>query len=864
VRFLLLLGFLLGTSAGLLSAQATPGRAGEPGAGLPVYQNVERVSWTRLDSMRTRTSMRTTRAEAIDRLTAAIDGTLAFDASLPGLGDTVHIAANLTLRRALLRALDGGELMLVVAPSTRQFVLRREVTMVRRIRLLDAASGMPIDGAEVVVPRYARSVRAAADGWATLGNVGTAVLRVQLRALGYAPQSVALGATDTTIALVAAARALQQVVVTPGSRRALESPLAVPQAVTRAEVVARPQLAEDLFRALNRMPGMGANDYSARFNVRGARSEEVLVLLDGMSLREPFHLRDLEGSLSILDANATGAVEITPGNMTSEFGDRLTGVMQITPREPVAGETLRSAGLSLGWARVLAGARRADGRASWLVSARRGYLDLLFAITNADVDFSVTYADLFARGTWAVTPRDEVTLSLLGATDRLARVEQFDTPPYSSRYGSGYGWIGWRHTGARLEGHTTVGGSTHGQRRVADGGGPAAQVGRLDDRRSIDVGSLRTTWSWTASQRLVLRGGAEVQQQSAQYRYDRIRPTRATLFGFESRADTLRVPLDTTGLWTAGWIAPRIQFGPVVTEIGLRVDRWSWSSPTVVQPRVNLAWQVDPATTVRAATGRYAQATPLDGLPIAQGVTRWFPVERAQHVGVGLDRRLRGGLSARADLYHRALSPVSPRFVDLDQSFDVTRDLRFSNRPIRPSRGRARGVELSLARTGAGRVEWSAWYALSEIADRIDQQWVRRAIDQRHAGALDLGWHTADRRWQLNTAVVLRSGWPITPISVVVDTFRVNGRLESLASTAYGTYLSSQMPTYARLDLRMSRRVVTRGGQWTFLLDFFNVLNRRNALGYEAEIRSAQPLVWRPTLTGYVPRLPTLGVTWER
>jgi hypothetical protein len=829
------------------------------------YVSVDRARWAVLDSVRTTRSMRVTRAEAIERLATLAGGTIAMEYSLAGLSDSVVLPASITVRRGLVRALEGSALVVLVDPALSNFVVRRAMSPIRRVRVIDATTRSPVVGAEIVVPRFARSVRTGAGGVAILGDLGTGDVATQVRALGYSPRADTLRVgVEQEIGLTAAAPSLREVVVTPGSSAAFESSLGLAQAVTREDAAARPQIGEDLFRAINRLPGVTTNDFSAAFNVRGARAEEVLVMLDGMQLREPYHLKDIGSGLSLLDQNATGGVELVPGSFTSEYGDRLTGVMSITPREAVPGEHIWSAGLSATWVRALAGAQSRDGRWSWMASARRGYLDLVFDLTNADADFGVQYSDAYARASWRPTSRDVVSLTALGATDRLSQTVQFDTPPFGSRYTSGYGWLSWHHTGDRLTGQTVLGKSSTLRDRRATGATTRGTVGRIVDRRTLGVTHVRSSWSLALSDRLVVRAGAEAQPQRADYRYDRVRPSTATLNGFENRADSLFVALDTAGLWSGAWLAPRVQLGQMVAEVGLRVDRWNWSGPMRWQPRVNLSWSVNRRTTIRGALGRYAQSQGLEALQVEQGLREWAPVEQAVHTGLGIDHSFARGVHLRIDGYQRALSPVRPRVLTLSGGIDVTADLRFNNQLVAAERGRARGLEFSLAGDASRRIEWSGWYALSEVADRIAGVWTPRGIDQRHAGAIDLAWRTRDRRWRSSLALVIRNGWPHTPLTVAVDTFRVGTTRRLLARTQFGAYNSARLPTYVRIDWRVMRRYQTRSGQWTAFIDIFNVLSRQNPLAVDVEVASVQPLRWTLTQVGYVPRVPTFGVSWER
>lgn len=217
----------------------------------------------------------------------------------------------------MARALAGTALTALVDSASSTIIIRRVGGGVRRVRVIDTRTQLPVVGAEVLVTRLSRSARTDRMGQAVLGAVGDGPLPITVRALGFVSVVDTLDTGDTEVVRLArAAPRLTEVVVTPGTSRALESGVHVAQSLTREEVASRPQIGEDLFRAANRPPGVAASDFSAGLNVRGARSDEVLVMLDGMQLREPYHLKDIRSGLSILDVHATGAVDLVPGSFT--------------------------------------------------------------------------------------------------------------------------------------------------------------------------------------------------------------------------------------------------------------------------------------------------------------------------------------------------------------------------------------------------------------------------------------------------------------------------------------------------------------------------------------------------------------------
>ena len=159
--------------------------------------------------------------------------------------------------------------------------------------------------------------------------------------------------------------------VSPGQFGVMEQSAGTPHSLSREEIRTNPQLGEDVFRAVNKLPGLSANDLSARFYVRGGAGDELFVSLDGVELYEPFHLKDIDAALSIVDVESIGGIDLSTGGFGAEYGDRLTGVFRMTSIQPPAEGMRNAVGFSGRTARHVAGGF-AGGRGGGS-SGRRGY-----------------------------------------------------------------------------------------------------------------------------------------------------------------------------------------------------------------------------------------------------------------------------------------------------------------------------------------------------------------------------------------------------------------------------------------------------------------------------------------------------------
>ncbi len=87
----------------------------------------------------------------------------------------------------------------------------------------------------------------------------------------------------------------------------------------------------DIFRSLQYIPGVqSTGDVSARYYVRGSPSNENLVLINGVTIYNPFHAF---GIFSVVDPDMINTVEFYKGGFTAEYGQRLSSVLNIITKD---------------------------------------------------------------------------------------------------------------------------------------------------------------------------------------------------------------------------------------------------------------------------------------------------------------------------------------------------------------------------------------------------------------------------------------------------------------------------------------------------------------------------------------------------
>jgi hypothetical protein len=665
--------------------------------------------------------------------------------------------------------------------------------------------------------------------------------------------AAALGAAEAEVPVK-----LADFIVTPSRFGVAEEKAAASATLTSRELETLPQVGDDLYRSISRLPGLAADDFSAQFWVRGAPQREVRGRLDGLDLIEPFHLKDVDGALSLVDPQTISRLELSTGGFGAESGDRLAGVMTMETKTPQAGQTRLS--LSLTGVGAMNQGVAEGGKARWLVAARRGYPDIALKVANRDQDVTPRYYDVTGKVEYNLAPGHTLALQALHGGDTLTYSRKND-PSLRSSYDNDYVWARWRaQANPRLSGETVVAGSWLAWSRTGAGlmdGYPFS----LRDERNLQVFSARSEWSYAANDEVILRAGAEGAASAARYDYALARAQTVVVAGKQVMQPTmvatrLRPEGDTVGAFVT---ARALATPTFVVEPGIRFDARKATEDSEVNPRLNVAWTLGGGV-LRAAWGLYSQRQGWHELHVADGETRLRRAERAEHKIIGYEHAVGRGVSLRLEAYERTSWRLRPRWENVDNGYDLFPEAQPDRLLIQPKEGRARGVEVLLASRGNRELTWNVSYALARAEERIATGWIRRAREQRHTVYADVT-YVPNARWQLSAAWQYHSGWPTTNVEYALATLTTGRRV---LVSANGPLYGLSLPDYHRLDLRATRRFTLRRGELRVFIDVFNAYNRTNYVGYIHNVSvSGTTITETRKPRDQLPLLPSAGVAWE-
>ena len=246
-------------------------------------------------------------------------------------------------------------------------------------------------------------------------------------------------------------------------------------------------------------------------------------------------------------------------------------------------------------------------------------------------------------------------------------------------------------------------------------------------------------------------------------------------------------------------------------------------------------------------------------MQIEDGVTEFFPAQQADHIIAGLNYQLGGDHMFRFEVFQKDMTALRPRFENLYDPLSLIPELQPDRIRIAPSSARARGIELSLNRTGQA-LSWWASYSLAEVNDVVRGGEVPRSWDQRHAIQAGLAWNL--NNWDISVAGHIRSGWPTTSLELV-DLAPPGDEPELIAVP--GPRNAERIPYFASLDARISRTFDVGRGRITTFFEVSNLLNRKNICCFDYDLEEDENGEESLEFSNdyWLPLLPAIGFLWE-
>jgi hypothetical protein len=197
---------------------------------------------------------------------------------------------------------------------------------------------------------------------------------------------------------------------------------------------------KDILKTISLLPGVkSAGEGNTGFYVRGGASDQNLILLDEATVYNASHLL---GFFSTFNSDAIKDVSLYKGGMPAEYGGRLSSVLDIKMNDGNNKDFTVQGGLGLISSRVKIEGPLVKDKGSFMVSARRTYIDLfLKASPDSTIRGSTLYFyDINAKANYHFDDKNAIYLSGYFGKDVLGLKNTFGT-----NWGNSTGTIRFNH-----------------------------------------------------------------------------------------------------------------------------------------------------------------------------------------------------------------------------------------------------------------------------------------------------------------------------------------------------------------------------------------------------------------------------------
>ncbi|WP_339651740.1 TonB-dependent receptor [uncultured Salegentibacter sp.] len=246
--------------------------------------------------------------------------------------------------------------------------------------------GEPISGLNILIPEKNIGTVTDINGYYEL-NVPKGVNLLETQALGVGKVKKRLivynnGYLD--LELTQSFEELSEVLVEANARDNIRTALTGVEKINVAEIKTIPLVLgeRDILKVATTLPGIStAGEGASGFNVRGGKTDQNLILLDGGVIYNPSHFF---GIFSGLNPFTTGSVSIYKGSIPAEFGGRLSSVFDLTTKKGNNEEFTGEASIGPVTGNLTLEIPIIEGKSSLIIGGRGTYSDWILNLTDEE------------------------------------------------------------------------------------------------------------------------------------------------------------------------------------------------------------------------------------------------------------------------------------------------------------------------------------------------------------------------------------------------------------------------------------------------------------------------------------------------
>ena len=589
---------------------------------------------------------------------------------------------------------------------------------------------------------------------------------------------------------------------------------------------------KDILKTIQLLPGVkSAGEGNSGFFVRGGGADQNLILLDEAPVYNATHLL---GFFSTFNSDAIKDATIIKGNSPSQYGGRLSSVLDVKMKEGNNQDYTVNGGIGLISSKVSVEGPLQKNKSSFILSGRRTYADVFLKATEKFKDNILYFYDLNAKANYQINAKNKVYISGYFGRDELGLGQDFGID-----WGNKTGTIRWNKIiSNKLFLNTSFIYSDYNYNVKLKNGETNFNI-----NSEIKDVNLKQDYTFYTNNQNTLRFGFNTILHN-------IKPSTFSGTVINSVAKTGRNGLENAIYLTNNYKATN----QLTIDYGMRLSMYTLMGGDVYniyengvigssiklapssfgktyinpEPRITTNFRIDDEKSIKAGYARNVQHLHLLSNSVASSPSdQWIgnsyniKPEIADQISVGyVTKVFKNNFEFTTEAYYKHLqNQIDYKDgAEINTVSDVESVLLYGI-------GRAYGLELLLKKK-EGRLTGWIGYTLSKTERKIDGinegKWYNARQDRTHDISV-VGIYDLNARWSISGVFVYNTGDAVT-----YPTGKYN--LQGQTLYQYAARNANRMPAYHRLDFSATyekNKTKRRHGSWNFSL--YNVYGRENA-----------------------------------
>ena len=740
-------------------------------------------------------------------------------------------------------------------------------TGVIRGQVLDAEVKTPLISTNISIQNTLMGASSDADGNFEIKNVPVGTWSLRFSYIGYETvvktDVIVKSNRITTVnaELTMSSVVLEGVVVTGGYFSETKDEPVSAVNFSSEEIRRAPGSAGDVSRILMSLPSIAkVNDQTNNLIVRGGSPTENAFYVDNIEIPNINHFPTQGasgGPIGLLNVDFIEDVRFYSGGFSSKYGDRLSSIMDITFRQGNRNEFDGQLDLNFAGFGGTGEGPLFNKKGSWLLSARKSYLDYLVDMIDIGTSVAPVYGDIQGKIVYDLNSNHQ--LMLLGIWGDDHNNPGRDTAIENDMIYYGKQDIYERTTGINWRALWNKNGYSNTSLSVTS--------------QDFNENNFETNSGLFLSQ----NNSSEYSYNFRQVNHFRINNRSSVEFGLDAKylknkynnyfaeyTDALGNPVSSfrinqtddsykTGIFLDLSLSPVQRLN---TTLGVRTDYFSMTEKTHIAPRFSFSYALSNRTSVTGAAGIYYQALPMV-LLIQNEENKNLKETQARHLILGSSHLLTENTRLTLEVYHKEyknfpMDPAQPGLFLIDELYYQYGFFMQHEQLVDTGRGYSRGIELvlqkKLARDVYGLVS-ASWFR-TKYQD-LNNIWRNRVFDNQILLSME-GGYKPNNKWEFSARWIFAGGAPYTPFDIsaskelariVLDKDRIN---------------ESRYPNYHSMNVRFDRRFHFNRTNIVTYFSVWNAYGRKNVASYFwNEKEKKQDTIYQWTM------LPIFGIEYE-